>query len=116
MQLELNETEKMASDFIDAIDKRMGEQVDNFVLDDVSDDPRYRTFTIRLLAYNYFHVYIRFDRGSILCALKDSDSYILLPNSQENYSKMDIDKFVEELRREIELRIPDKYLKAHGYM
>ncbi len=116
MQPQLNETHKMAMRFGEEIRKRLGNIMGGTILDDVSDTPHYRTFTLEFLAYNYMYVYINYTRGALSCGVKDGSHYVLLPNSQKEYSKMDIDKFVEELRREIELRIPDKYLKAHGYM
>lgn len=116
MRLELNETEKMASRFDDEIRKRLGDRMGGTVLSDISDTPHYRTFTMRFLMYDYIHVYIDYTRGAIACSVRDGDCYVFLKNSQEEYSKMDIDKFVEELQQEVKLRIPDKYLKAHGYM
>ena len=116
MRLELNETEKMASRFDDEIRKRLGDRMGGTVLSDISDTPHYRTFTMRFLMYDYIHVYINYTRGAIACSVRDGDCYVFLKNSQKEYSKMDIDQFVEELQQEVKLRIPDKYLKAHGYM
>ena len=86
------------------------------IIDDVSDTPHYRTFTMCFLMYDYIHVFINYTRGAIACSVRDGDCYVFLKNSQKEYSKMDIDQFVEELQQEVKLRIPDKYLKAHGYM
>ena len=116
MRPQLTETHKMAMRFGEEIRKRLGNIMGGTILDDVSDTPHYRTFTMCFLMYDYIHVFINYTRGAIACSVRDGDCYVFLKNSQEEYSKMDIDKFVEELQQEVKLRIPDKYLKAHGYM
>lgn len=114
--MQLNETEKMANDLIDIILEKMGKRAKGFVMDDISNDPLCRTFSIDFNAYNYFRVIIRYERGRIGCSLKYGEHvYIGLPNSQKWYDNIDMDKFLEELQQELELRIPDKYLEAHGW-
>ena len=113
--MQLNETEKMANDFVDILDERIKDCVDCYTFDDISDDPNYRTFSINFFAYEYFYVSIYYERGSISCNIKEGEHYIHLKNSQEWYPDLDIDQFVKELRQELELRIPDKYLEAHGW-
>lgn len=114
--MQLNETEQMAYDFNNIIMEKLGNRVDDFVIDDVSNDPNYRTFVVEFDAYNYFRVLIRYERGFFGCCLKYGEHvYIDLTNSQKWYDNIDMDKFLEELQQELELRIPDKYLEAHGW-
>jgi len=114
--MQLNETEKMANDLIDVILEKLGKRVKGFIIDDVSNDPNYRTFSIEFDAYNYFPLFLRYERGRIGCSIKYGENvYIGLPNSQKWYDNIDIDKFLNELQQELELRIPDKYLEAHGW-
>ena len=41
---------------------------------------------------------------------------VALNNSQEWWDEANFDDFFEELQKELELRIPDKYLQAHGWL
>ncbi len=41
---------------------------------------------------------------------------IRIINEHECYSDIDMDSYLRKVIEELELRIPDKYLKAHGWV
>ena len=115
MQYEKNKITQMASDFCDVIMERFGERVDDFVILDVIEDPNWRAFSVKFKAYNYFPIRLNYDRGRFGCCISFGEYGIGLDNSQEWWDTADFDIFFDDLERELELRIPDKFLKAKGW-
>lgn len=71
---------------------------------------------IRFKAYDYFIVLFNYDKGVIGCSIQyGENSFISLENSQKWYEKADFDVFCKELKKQLELRIPDKFLEANGW-
>lgn len=114
--MQLNETDKMALQFNRRIREKFGERVGNFVIENVIDDPAYRSFSIKFKAYDYFPMRLNYDRGRFGCCIAMGETAIGLENSQKWWDSADFDIFFEELKQEIELRIPDKFLKAKGWL
>ncbi len=109
--------EAMADAMADDVEAKFGDRIGTISIYNIVEDSNHKRFSLQFIAYGYFWINIDYEEGMIGCIINYGDNFpVILPNTQEWYSKMDIDKFLEELRREIELRIPDKYLKAHGYM
>jgi len=105
----------MANKIIDQLGEKLGDRITDFVIDNVDEDINHRTFTIDFTAYNYYICLISYERGRFGCSIKNGEYYISLENSQKWYENADLDIFVKELKEELELRIPDKYLKAKGW-
>ena len=115
MQYERNKTTQMASDFCDMIMERFGNRVDDFVILDVIDDQNWRAFSVNFKIYNYFPIRLNYDRGKFGCCISSGEYGIGLDNSQEWWDTADFDIFFDDLERELELRIPDKFLEAKGW-
>lgn len=114
--LKLNETDKMALELNNKIREYFGKKVDNFILSDVIDDPNHRAFSVTFEMYNYFNMILNYDRGHFGCAIINGAHHgVSLKNSQEWWDTANFNQFFKELKDEIELRIPDKYLKAKGW-
>ncbi|EOE7227529.1 TPA: hypothetical protein UL418_000605 [Clostridioides difficile] len=65
---------------------------------------------------DYFIVLFNYDKGVIGCSIQyGENSFISLENSQKWYEKADFDVFCKELKKQLELRIPDKFLEANGW-
>jgi hypothetical protein len=45
----------------------------------------------------------------------NGNRYVPLENSQNWYDEADMEIFLKELKEQIELRIPDKFLKFYGW-
>mgnify|MGYP007095676004 FL=1 len=115
MQYERNKTTQMASDFCDMIMERFGNRVDDFSIVDVIDEPNWRSFGVEFFAYDYFVMRLNYDRGMFGCCICEGKFGIGLNSSQQNWNTADFDIFFDDLERELELRIPDKFLEAKGW-
>ncbi|MDQ0362146.1 hypothetical protein [Breznakia pachnodae] len=114
--MQLNSTEQMAFDFNAKAREFFCNRVDNFSIFDVNDDVNHRTFSIDFELYNYFNIRLNYERGRFGCSINNGGNYISLENSQKWFDEADFNIFFKELKIEIELRIPDKYLKAKEWI
>ena len=60
-------------------------------------------------------IQLNYEKGSFGCCIVTGEMGVGLDNSQQWWDKADFDIFFKELKEEIELRIPDKYLIAKGW-
>ena len=112
----LNDTHQMAIRFSTIAREKMGDKVDNFCIFNVNDDVNHRAFSIDFEAYNYFVIRLNYDQGRFGCNIISGERMIALNNSQEWWDEANFDIFFMELQKELELRIPDEYLRAHGWL
>ena len=115
MQYERNKTTQMASDLCDQIMEHFGDRVTRISVWSVVDDPNHREFIIVFEAYNYFPIRLSYDRGWFECYIDFDENKIVLESTQKWWDTADFDIFFDDLERELELRIPDKFLKAKGW-
>ena len=115
MQYESNETNRMAGKLCNMLKERFGDKVSRIGTLKVIDDPNWREFSIEFEAYNYFPIRLNYDRGSFGCCIDMGEIGIRLESSQKWWDTADFDVFFDDLERELELRIPDKFLKAKGW-
>ena len=105
---------EMANLIIDQLIEKLENRVEDFVIYNANDDVNHKQFNIDFTAYNYYICTIGYERGSFGCWIKMGEVSISLIRSW--YEEVDFDVFFIELKREIELRIPDKYLRAKGWI
>lgn len=65
--------------------------------------------------YDYYNVILNYDRGRFGCHIMCGNKKIPLKNSRKWYDKADMNTFFKELQEQLELRIPDKFLKYNGW-
>ncbi len=58
---------------------------------------------------------MNYERGRFGCCISYGERTVALSNSQQWWEEADFDVFFKELERELKLRIPDKFLKAHRW-
>lgn len=105
------------SDFI--VDEMIGvfkEKVKDFVVKNEIDEANHKSFSVEFGAYDYFPVIFNYDMGRMGCSICFGNRTMELNNSQQWWDEADFDLFFKELQTELELRIPDKFLKAHGWL
>ncbi|MDG5471460.1 hypothetical protein P6709_06850 [Jeotgalibacillus sp. ET6] len=106
--------ENIKKELKNALKGHFHDRISSFSVFEQTDTP-YTMFSMQFIMYNYFNVILNYDRGFFGCSIISGDVGIGLPNSQERYDKADLDIFCEELKEQIELRIPDKFLEHHGW-
>ena len=115
--MELNNVESIADAFCDTLERVFGDKIVDILIFDIVDEPDYRTFKLNFAAYNYF--WIEFDYENDWC-----EFFIVLNEAckqslcnKTKFSKItDWDAYLTEIMKEIELRIPEKFLKAKGWL
>ena len=107
---------KIATEMVDKMIEYFGNRVTEFVIAGVINDSSHRAFSITFKAYNYFVIRLNYNKGRFGCCVDFGEYGISLDNSQKWWDTADFDVFFKELKQEIELRIPDKFLKAKGWL
>ena len=116
--MELNETGKFAVETSRMIRTYFDHKMDSSSIYDVIEEPNHRAFKIDFKAYDYFT--IEFDYENDLCEffiVLTKEAKISLTKEPAIYSQIsDWDGYLRGVMDEIELRIPDKFLKAKGWL
>jgi len=113
-----NEMDILADKFCDILERVFGDKIDSIVIDDINDEPSQQTFKLEFKAYDFFA--IEFDYENDLCEffiVFTKEAKISLTKEPAVYSQIsDWDEYLKGIKDEIELRIPDKFLKAKGWL
>lgn len=113
-----NEMDILADKFCDILDRVFGDKIDSIVIDDINDEPSQQTFKLGFKAYDFFAIEIDYEND--LCEFLivfTKEAKISLTKEPAVYSQItDWDKYLKGVMDEIELRIPDKFLKAKGWL
>lgn len=100
-----------------AIKEKFGEKIKGIEIFDVVNEPSHQAFKIRFIAYEYFVVVFNYELDIIGFSIELNEGrYVSLLNRHDCYSDISFDKYLEIVQENLELRIPDKYLKAHGWL
>jgi predicted dehydrogenase len=112
-----NKSADEMSDFmIDQLVHFFGKKVSDFEVSDVIDNQSHKTFTTACTAYDYFPVILTYEKGRFGCSIVFGKRTIGLNSSQKWWDEADFAVFLKEMQEELELRIPDKFLKSHGWL
>ena len=108
----------LADKFCDILDRVFKDKIDDILIYDIVDEPNHQTFKLDFKAYDYFT--IEFDYENDLCEFfiaLTKEVKLSLTKEPAVYSQItDLDSYLKEIMTEIELRIPDKFLKAKGWL
>ncbi len=108
--------DEMSDFIIDEMCDFFKDRMKDFVVKDLVDDVNHKSFSIEFSAYDYFPTVFNYEMGRMGYSICFGNRTVALDNSQKWWDEANFDVFFEELKEELELRIPDKYLKAHGWM
>lgn len=111
-----NETQRMALDFNKMARIKFQDRLEGFCILNVNDDVNNRAFSIEFIAYDYFLIRLNYEKGRFGCCIVLGNKTIELPNTQKWWDEANFDTFFKELKEELELRIPDKFLKSRGWL
>ncbi|HEL9633525.1 TPA: hypothetical protein U0K44_000335 [Streptococcus suis] len=116
--MQLNETQTLALQTSKMIRAVFGDKMDSSAIYDVVDNPNHRAFKINFAAYDYFWVQFNYEKD--LCGfsivLNDQFSVSLEDKMRSYMGTHDWEAYLKEIMAKIELRIPDKFLKAKGWL
>ena len=116
--METNKMLELAKETRKKIRGVFGERVDTIAGYDYVEEPNHQTFKLDFEAYDYFA--IEFDYENDLCEfflVLTKEAKLSLTKEPAVYSQIsDWDKYLKGVMDEIELRIPDKFLKAKGWL
>ena len=113
-----NQMDILADEFFDIVKRVFKDKIDDIVFDDIIDEPNHQTFKLEFKAYDFFA--IEFDYENDLCEffiVLTKEVKLSLTKEPAVYSQIsDWDSYLKGIMAEIELRIPDKFLKSKGWM
>ena len=116
--MELNETEKFAVETSRMIRTYFGKRMDSLGIYDIVEKADHHEFKIDFEAYDFFA--IEFDYENDLCEffiVLTKEVKLSLTKEPAVYSQItDWDSYLKGIKDELELRIPDKFLKAKGWL
>ena len=113
-----NEMDILADEFCDILDRVFAKRIGTFCIYDIVDETSHQTFKLDFGAYDYFA--IEFDYENDLCEffiVLSKEVKLSLTKEPAVYSQItDWDSYLRGVMDELELRIPDKFLKAKGWL
>lgn len=98
------------------IKEEFGDRIKGIEIFDVVNEPSHWAFKIRFVAYDYFVVVFNYELDIIGFSIEvNGGRYISLLSGHNCYSNTDFRKHLQGVQENLELRIPDKFLKANGW-
>ena len=111
------ETAKKLTLACEVLEKEFGNAMTAMKVYDVVNQPNHYYFKIRFIAYEYFCVVVQYDMGSTCSYIEGGRTPDPeLSADYRDHSEIDYETFLHETNEEIRIRIPDKYLKAKGWL
>ena len=110
--------QELAIEVSERIQRAFGDRASDMTIYDVVDVPNHHMFSIKFKAYDYYEAHFGYE-------LSFTDFYIViskgigisLPKEKYDFGSItNWDSYLKEIMAEIELRIPDEYLKAKGWL
>ncbi len=113
----LNDTQQKAIDVCNTIKDAFGNRIGTPKVFDVVDDKDHRQFKIGFVAYNFFSVVFQCESDIIGCYIESGrQDTISIVSGRHCLSDTDLNSFFADVMQQLELRIPDKFLKANGWI
>jgi frataxin-like iron-binding protein CyaY len=98
---------------IDNIKNHFGNAVKDFVIKSSTDIP-FTNIVIEMSLYNYCVININVEKSTIFASIMQSGFHFSIFKDQ--LTESNLLQLPKHLEHEIKLRIPDKYLKAKGWI
>ena len=113
-----NKMDILADEFCDILDRVFAKRIGTCCMYDIVDEPSHQTFKIEFEAYDFFAIEFHYEND--MCEffiVLTKEVKISITKEPVVFSQIkDWDSYLKEIMAEIELRIPDKFLKAKGWM
>lgn len=99
------------------IKQSFGNKISSLEFLDVVEVAGHWSFKIKFIAYNYFVIVFTYELDIIGFSIEVGVGKLVSVSDEHScYSDTDMDSYLQRVISEIELRIPDKYLKAYGWL
>ena len=108
----------LATEVSERIQRAFGDRASDMTIYDVVDVPNHHMFSIKFKAYDYYWVQFNYDNDLCGFSIDLGDEFgASLESKMRSYmGTKDWDSYLKEIMAEIELRIPDEFLKAKGWL
>lgn len=115
--MELNKIQLMAVNISKVLKNILNDRISSSKIYDLIDESNHYSFKIGFTAYNYFYVVFQYNLDIIDCYIEVGNNLCVpLITAKNCYSDTVIEDYILKIKDELELRIPDKYLKAKGWL
>lgn len=103
------------------VDKRIkkifGDKIRSIEFYDIVEEQGHWAFKIGFFAYDYYYIVFTYELDIIGFSIEVGNGRLVsVMNTHDCYSNTDMDAYIQEVAKELELRIPDKYLQTHGWL
>ena len=112
-----NKTADEMSDIVaDILFDKFEDKIRDCVIYDIVEEGNNKSFNIDFQAYNFYEIKLSYKNGKINWSIKfDDKTTIGIKKDVIVYSETNLNLFFEEMQKELEMRIPDKFLQANGW-
>ncbi|MDU7074022.1 MAG: hypothetical protein E6334_01945 [Streptococcus peroris] len=116
--MELNETGKFAVETSRMIRNVFGDRIYSLGIYDIVEEPNHRTFKLDFLVYNFAGIKFQYENDFFeIYLFLNGEEGLLLSKPNSRYREIsDWDAYLKEIMAKIESYIPEKYLKAKGWI
>ncbi len=116
--MELNNMDILSDEICDVVERVFGDKIDSIVIDDIIDEPNRHTFKLDFLVYDFAGVRFIYENDLFeIYVFFNGEEGLLLSKENSHYSEIsDWDNYLKEIMIKIESHIPEKYLKAKGWL
>lgn len=110
--------QELAIEVSERIQRAFGDRASDMIIYDVVDVPNHQMFSIKFKAYDYYEAHFGYELGftDFYIVISKGIGISLPPKKYFFEDITDWDSYLKEIMAEIELRIPDEYLKAKGWL
>jgi len=112
---DFNDVNKLSKGIIVGLANQFGKKCSDICVKGKKVAPK-GYFCIDFVLYDYIVVICEYKQGLLSFFIPSGSSIIRLKNVYADENSSDIKKLLADLDNEITLRIPDKYLKAKGWV
>ncbi|MCH5267601.1 MAG: hypothetical protein J1E62_04570 [Lachnospiraceae bacterium] len=111
-----NKIAKMAVCINNKIRDYFGNRVDDFGVEEISEDLNNITFTISFRAYESYSIFLLNNLGNYSCYFMIGGVKFNFKSAHKYLESGDYETLFSEIKHELELRLPDKFLEARGWL
>lgn len=112
--MQKNSAQDTAKEFIKTAKKHFYNKIEGITMYSITDEP-YKIFSIKFCAYKFYIVVLNYDRGHFGCSISFGNDTISLESNVQWDDNSDLEAFWEDIDKQLQLRIPDKFLEANGW-